>query len=129
MKFSDFMTRRELHRLDIYEHFFHELGVEYQIAVGLPAPRPIVIGLALSRTKRDYTERDRTVLQLMRPHLVQAYRNAQLYTALHDSFEAVTAALASEGRSMLLVHAGDRIEGLRPGDTNLVGRYFPPATR
>lgn len=125
VKFSDLMTRRELHRLGIYDHFFRELGVEYQIAIGLPAPRPIVIGLALSRAKRDYTERDRTVLQLMRPHLVQAYRNAQIYTALRESYDAVIDGLASEGRFMVLVHEGERIEWLQEETKEVVLRYFP----
>ncbi len=128
IKISDFLTRRELHRLNLYEHLFRELGVEYQMSVGLPAPRPIVIGIALSRGGRtDYSERDRTVLQLVRPHLVQAYRNAQLHTALRGSLEAVTGALAAEGRSVLLVDDAGRVEPLGAGAAATLCRFFPPA--
>ncbi|MGH2894434.1 MAG: response regulator transcription factor [Solirubrobacteraceae bacterium] len=80
--FSDLMTRRELHRLELYRHVYLPLGVEYQIAFTLPSGSERVLGVALSRAKRDFTAAERDLLNLTRPYLIQAYRNALAHTDL-----------------------------------------------
>jgi DNA-binding CsgD family transcriptional regulator len=82
MRFSDLVTRRELHRLDLYREVYRPLGVEYQIAFTLPSGSREVLGIALSRGKRDFTATERDLLNLVRPYLIQAYRNALAHTAL-----------------------------------------------
>jgi DNA-binding CsgD family transcriptional regulator len=82
VRFSDFITRRELHRLDLYREVYLPLGVEYQIAFTLPSSSNQVLGIALSRTKRDFTVTERDLLNLTRPYLIQAYRNALAHTEL-----------------------------------------------
>lgn len=81
-RFSDLITRRELHRLDLYREVYRPLGVEYQMAFTLPSARQRVLGIALSRGKRDFTAVERDLLNLARPYLIQAYRNAVDYTQL-----------------------------------------------
>jgi DNA-binding CsgD family transcriptional regulator len=81
-RFSDVVTRRELHRLDLYREVYRPLGVEYQIAFTLPSSAQRVLGIALSRGKRDFTASERDLLNLARPYLIQAYRNALTYTEL-----------------------------------------------
>jgi DNA-binding CsgD family transcriptional regulator len=82
MRFSDLVTRRELHRLDLYRELYQPLGVEYQIAFTLPSASHQVLGIALSRAKRDFTATERDLLNLTRPYLIQAYRNALAHTEL-----------------------------------------------
>jgi len=82
MRFSDLLTRRELHRLELYREVYVPLGVEYQIAFTLPSASRQVLGIALSRGRRDFTATERDLLNLVRPYLIQAYRNALAHTAL-----------------------------------------------
>jgi DNA-binding CsgD family transcriptional regulator len=82
VRFSDFVTRRELHRLELYREVYQPLGVEYQIAFTLPSSSHRVLGIALSRGKRDFTVTERDLLNLTRPYLIQAYRNAVAHTEL-----------------------------------------------
>ena len=90
LKISDFLSRREFHHLDLYNEFYRVIPkVEHQLAVVLPAPPPLVVGVTLNRSgqkqKHDFTERDRLRLELIRPHLAAAYRNAEVFTALRES--------------------------------------------
>jgi DNA-binding CsgD family transcriptional regulator len=85
MRFSDLLTRRELHRLDLYREVYRPLRVEYQIAFTLPSASRQVLGISLSRSKRDFTATERDLLNLTRPYLIQAYRNALAHTALASS--------------------------------------------
>jgi DNA-binding CsgD family transcriptional regulator len=80
LRFSDLITRTELHALELYQEIYRPLGVEYQIAFTLPSPSERIVGVALSRTHRDFTDTERDLLNLARPYLIQAYRNALLVT-------------------------------------------------
>jgi hypothetical protein len=81
-KISDFIGLAEFHELDIYREAYSKLRVEHQMAFALPSQPTVVIGLALSRERKDFSERDRTVLNLARPHLIQAHRNVAAYARL-----------------------------------------------
>ncbi len=79
-RFSDFLSQRELHALDLYKQVYAKLGVEYQIAFTLPNERGRVLGIALSRRDCDFTDEERDLLAEARPFLIQSYRNALRYT-------------------------------------------------
>ncbi|MBD1822979.1 helix-turn-helix transcriptional regulator [Cyanobacteria bacterium FACHB-DQ100] len=98
-KISDFLSESELHRLSgMYEQFLQPLGMEDQFAIALAVPnitaiprhlkQPKLIVLNLHRSDRSFSERDRTVLNLLHPHLLQAYQNA---TALTQTQQELTA--------------------------------------
>ncbi len=75
-RFSDLITRRQLHELALYREVYRRLGVEYQIAFTLPSGAERILGVALSREHHDFTARERDLLNLARPYLIQIYRNA-----------------------------------------------------
>ncbi|HEY1514544.1 MAG TPA: helix-turn-helix transcriptional regulator [Gaiellaceae bacterium] len=77
---SDFLTAGKLHRLSYYNHALRPLGLEYQIRLWLSAPPGIARYFYISRRAgdKDFAERDRDILQLLRPFLV----------ALHERFDA-----------------------------------------
>jgi DNA-binding CsgD family transcriptional regulator len=81
-RFSDLLSRRELHRLEIYTEIYAPLGVEYQIAFMLPSRSRRVLGVALSRAHRDFTAAERELLGVARPYLIQAYRNALAFSGV-----------------------------------------------
>ncbi len=82
VRISDVITRRQLHRLPIYREVYGPMGVEYQIAFTVPGSAKRFLGVALSRGARDFTAADRDLLNLARPYLIQAYRNAVEHTSL-----------------------------------------------
>src|SRR2546422_6186582 len=75
-------------------------GVEHQMACVLPAPPPVVIGIALNRSRSDFAERDRCLLQLASPHLVQAFHNARLVSELRDEMALFGRALEESGHGV-----------------------------
>jgi DNA-binding CsgD family transcriptional regulator len=79
-RFSDLVSQRELHALDLYTSVYAKLGVEYQIAFTLPTERGRVLGIALSRSDHDFSDTERDLLADARPFLIQSYRNAIRFT-------------------------------------------------
>jgi DNA-binding CsgD family transcriptional regulator len=73
---SDFLDRREFHRLGLYAEFFRHVPVEHQLAMSLRGRDTEVIGLALNRARNDFSEDDRALLAVLRPPLLAALRRA-----------------------------------------------------
>ena len=83
-KISDFYSARQWHSTGMYQDCLRPVGAEHEIMVCLPADRGWAAGR--ERTLRliffrgpgpDFSERDRALLTLLRPHLHQAYLDAE----------------------------------------------------
>jgi DNA-binding CsgD family transcriptional regulator len=78
IRWSDFYSRGDLAAQPLYAEYFGPGGWRHGMVASMPA--------ALGRTRRvllwrgpgrDFTERDRLVLQLLRPHLYDVYLDAE----------------------------------------------------
>ncbi|HEY2216694.1 MAG TPA: LuxR C-terminal-related transcriptional regulator [Solirubrobacteraceae bacterium] len=105
-RFSDVAKREELERLELFRGFYTPLGVPHQIAFTLPSPPHMTFALALSRGGRDYSDRDRDLLNLTRPHLIQAYRNVQARERAASLIEALHRGLDASGEAIAVVDLG-----------------------
>jgi DNA-binding NarL/FixJ family response regulator len=104
-KVSDFVSQQELYRFyGLYQQFLRIHGVEEQIVFFLPQVNSLgwqelsqtdttLIGFAQHRTQRNFTERDRLVLNLLCPHLFQAYTNADLYHQVQQELTQIQQSL------------------------------------
>jgi DNA-binding CsgD family transcriptional regulator len=108
-RFSDVVSAKDLRKLDLYREFYGPIGLEYQVAFTLPHVPPRLLGVALSRRDRDFSDGEVALLNRARPFLIQAYRNAIEHTAtvaalrrageqqLPGPTEAVRGGLAARG--------------------------------
>ena len=78
LRLSDFYGKRELARLDFYREVWRPVGVDDCLRLWLPAPPGRAYVLFLERGGRAYGDRDRTLLELLRPHLIRMRLNAEL---------------------------------------------------
>lgn len=77
MRLSDFITQRQLRRLDLYQDVFREIQIQYQI--GIPIQSPVVLGgLTINRDRLDYRREDLTFAQILAPQIATAFE-ADLY--------------------------------------------------
>jgi DNA-binding CsgD family transcriptional regulator len=121
LKLSDFLTRSELRRTEIYCDWFHPWGVEYQMSVGLDAPLSHTKVFLFNRSEgRDYNERDRAVLDFLRPHLANLYDAAQ---ARRRAAQALSLLEEAEAGLVIVDRAG-RIEHATPEALRLLPAYF-----
>lgn len=117
VKISDFVTGRQFHRLELYNEFFRHLPVEYQMAVGITIGQDGVIGIGLSRSRRDFSESERLLLNLIRPHLVRAYQNAETFTLFRQ-------AAGFGGRELILVSRANEAEFSTDRALRWLATYF-----
>jgi DNA-binding CsgD family transcriptional regulator len=76
-KYSDYLTPRQLHRLELYHDVGRPLGVEDMIRLWIhPAGTADGARLEFDRPDWGFRERDRDVLNVMLPHLQRFRRRA-----------------------------------------------------
>jgi DNA-binding CsgD family transcriptional regulator len=73
LKLSDFLTGARLRRNPWYCEVMKPNGIEHELKVWLPTPKGTCRGFFLVRTpgQRDFGERDRAVLSLVRPYFAR----------------------------------------------------------
>lgn len=77
LRLSDLLTRRQRAKLEYNDAVWRPHGIDDALRVWLPAPAGRARSVYLERGRRNYTERDRTLLGLIRPHLVRIRVNAE----------------------------------------------------
>ena len=134
-RISDLIDQPTFHGLALYREFYRHIGIEWQVAFTLPARAPLIIGIALTRTRADFTDREVQLLALARPHLMQAYRNAELRSARKAMLVALEQGLDTLGQHVVVLDPGGRVEFVTDGARRLFGdtvassRGLPEAVR
>lgn len=111
LRLSDHITRRELHRTQLYQDVYRRIALEYQLGVQLP---PIghslgrsgeFVGLSLARERCDFTAEERLLLGLVQPHFAGTLQR------LHELAlaQAIRSGLAHDDAGWLLLVTADDI--------------------
>lgn len=92
MRMSDVIGRGRYHELPIYREYFQPVGLDHVLDLGLSAARQRYRSLVLFRGHDvgDFSERDRGVLELLRPHLRAREALADLHRQAHEADGATT---------------------------------------
>jgi DNA-binding CsgD family transcriptional regulator len=137
-KLSDFISSAALHRREkLYQQFLRPLDTEDQMLLFLPDVRPVkwgelaqanitLSGFIINRSSRSFTERDRLVLNLLRPHLAQAYGNAQQYHQLQQDIAHTQQCLNHLGT--IVIDPAGRVKSIAPQAIIWLETYFAKST-
>jgi DNA-binding CsgD family transcriptional regulator len=73
LRLSDFVPLRELRSAEYYDRVLRPLGIDYELRLFLTSPSGTSRVFAFTRTRSqgDFSERDRALLELLRPFLVE----------------------------------------------------------
>jgi DNA-binding CsgD family transcriptional regulator len=106
LRLSEAVEPHGLHHSELYGDLLHPSGVEYIIAIAARTEGRQMVVAGLGRSEREFSERDRDVLDLVRPALEHALRDAQ-------ARERLVRALATDpppGAAVLLLDRYGEIE-------------------
>ena len=117
---SDFWDGRDLQRSGLYRDVYRLVEGRFQMVTALATAGSLVIGLAFFRRLRDFSERDRSLMDLLAPHLAAAYRLVELRGRVRSFEDSLDAA----GRHLLLLQDDDRIGHASPAAIDLLRRCF-----
>ena len=126
IKLSDFLTQRELHRTWVYDTWFAPYDVEYELVVAIPSPLWHTKTFLFDRSGgRDFTERDRLLLDLLQPHLAPVWLAARTHRLLSSALAELDRVDEHDPRGVILLGLGGEVEFASPPTERLLREFFP----
>jgi len=125
IKVSDFLSRPDWRQTALYNEFYRRMRLEHSISISLSTPAPLMIEFTLLRETLDFTERERAILDLLRPHLATAYRNAELITDHRRQLALLYRGVDAFGCAAILLTRSGRIHSMTEKARAWVMEYFP----
>ena len=123
LRITDFMAQRQFRGTGVYAEHYRPKRLEYVLATCVPSPQ-LTIAMGLHREYRDFTDDERTALELLRPHLIQGWQNAQAIRRLKREAETGRALVAANPDVVVLRSDGAAlVVGERAG--RVLSSFFP----
>jgi DNA-binding CsgD family transcriptional regulator len=120
------LTQRELHRTWVYDTWFAPQDVEYELVVAIPSPLWHTKTFLFGRSRgRDFTERDRLLLNLLQPHLARIWLAARTNRLLRSALAELDRVDEHDRRGVMLLGLGGEVEFASPPSERLLREFFP----
>lgn len=120
---SDLYSRRRRARGEIYPEYFGLLGIVDCTGMALSRSETHTLKFGLESEGRDFTDRDRLVLELLRPHLSLAYQHARVRRLVSAALVALENG-AEEGAPAVIVLGRGSIDFASQPARRLLEGYF-----
>lgn len=125
LKLSDFLTLRELRRTRLWNEWLRLYPTSRVLNLALPSPPWHTRTFLLDRFGRDFTERDRYVLDLLGPHLDRIWRGARARRLLAAAVAGLEHASEQENLGVLLLRAPSELDYMSPPARRFLREFFP----
>jgi DNA-binding CsgD family transcriptional regulator len=125
LKLSDFLSLRQLRRSRVYAVWFGPGDIDHELNVAIPSPPWHTKTFLFDRHPgRDFTERDRLVLDLLQPHFGRLWRAAQTRRRLRAALVALDWEGEHQPRGVIVLASGGGVELVSPAARRLLHEYF-----
>jgi DNA-binding CsgD family transcriptional regulator len=130
LRMSDVITQRDLRQNRFYTQYLRPWGIEYELKVRLPSSPPWLAQTFMFNRKlgRDFTKRDRLVLELLTPHFTRLWQTARVRRLLASTLEALEWAPETDSRGIVLLSRRREVDFASGPARRLLRAFFPPAT-
>jgi DNA-binding CsgD family transcriptional regulator len=116
VKVSDFVSLTHWRQARLCNDLFRLPNQNYQLAF-ISAEQLPKLGVSLNRANTAFSEEERSLLNLLRPHLIQAYRESRLFAYLNQAAE-----ISNDG--FIVVDRAWRIRYVNARGLALIKEYF-----
>jgi DNA-binding CsgD family transcriptional regulator len=125
LRLSDAITQAELRRNRFYDQYFKPWGIEHELKVRLPSPPWHAQTFMFNRRRgRNFTKRDRLVLDLLTPHFTRLWQAARTRRILRAALTGLEQANGSDHNGVVLVNAAGGVEFASPAARRMLRHHF-----
>jgi len=127
VKISDFLSTRQYHSRALYFDFFRHATprIEDILTIHVRPRRSTLVAVALCRDRRTFTERDRAILDVVRRHAGQAYRNIMRFEVAQERLARTTPHSGHTAWEIVVIDAKSRFVGISDRARRWLQEYFP----
>jgi DNA-binding CsgD family transcriptional regulator len=72
-RISDALPLSEFRRSALYNDYYRRVRIDHAMALPIYVGNGLLVSFVLNRARRDFTDRERALLEVMRPHLSRIY--------------------------------------------------------
>ena len=124
VRLSELAPPRRVAGTALYNELLRPIGVEQQILMGLPSGHSPVRGAGLYRHRRDFSDRDKLLLTLLQPHLIQADHNADWVSRRLDELRMLERGVEQLGRGLIVLSSGAAVRLATTRARECLSAYF-----
>ena len=73
-RISDSLSPEKFRRSALYNDYYRRVRIDHAMALPIYVRDGLLVSFVLNRTRRDFTDRERALLDALRPHLAKIYR-------------------------------------------------------
>ena len=113
-RISDSQPARAFQRTALFNEYYRSVGIDHVIAVPMFVDASVLVSFVLNRKGRDFSERDREILDLVRRPLAALYRNVIALDSVQQALSGVAGDEAEQGWMLVAIDGLRRISGVAP---------------
>jgi len=73
-RISDSLSLEQFRRSALYNDYYRRIRIDHAMALPIYVRDGLLVSFVLNRTRRDFTDRERALLDLLKPHLAKVYQ-------------------------------------------------------
>ena len=81
-RISDSLPMEQFRRSALYNDYYRRIRIDHAMALPIYVRDRVLVSFVLNRTRRNFTERERALLDVLRPHLARVYQRLNRLGAL-----------------------------------------------
>lgn len=127
-RISDCATTNAFRNSGVYADYYRRIGISYVMALPLRIDSGKVISIVFNRSRSDFANGERAILDAVRQPLAAIYRNLMMCEEAGIGLKCIGELAADSGWQMMRVSLEGRILDASPAAMRLLCRFFPEAT-
>jgi DNA-binding CsgD family transcriptional regulator len=121
---SDYLSKTAFHRTALYNEVWRHPRIEDNLGtLSMISPKTLA-AVSINRDRRSFTERDRQALNLLQPHLMQAWSNTKLTAGLHEQINSYAETLESCAEGVVILDGKRKVRLMTAKASRYLDRYF-----
>jgi len=81
-RISDSVPFAEFRESALYNEYYRRVRIDHALALPIYVRDGLLVSFVLNRARRDFSDRERALLDLLRPHLAKLYRSTSALSSL-----------------------------------------------
>jgi DNA-binding CsgD family transcriptional regulator len=124
VRITDYVSIAQYKKSAVYNEFFRNIDTDRQIVSTLSVNPELMVSVSLCRLGKEFADRDCQVLEMLKPHLISAFRTAQFVNRSKFEIEQFQAALESTKYGVVTVNDNFLTQIESPQAAKLYRKYY-----
>jgi DNA-binding CsgD family transcriptional regulator len=121
---SDLLPYYQWKKTALFNEIYSHVGMQEQLAGAFPFACPDLAGVLINRSRCTFTQRDRTVLNILRFHISEACKTARMHAAISTP-ELADAIESLVGGTIIVLNAAGIVQFCSDLAQNCLETFFP----